>query len=350
MNITWEQLSLFPDELPINQHSQDRKRLYFASAPSAVSERLLESFHVSDIHFFGCDFDDIYPKLNKIIPGDTVLFAYTDINTFIASEMVCAAICHQINWDYLRKAVFKKTLQQPKWLEAEALSVISESEVTAMLADYNKPERIRANQRTRLLQSIGMLASRHKGFMRLFLSESGVLLSEEQIRNNLLECIAFSEDPGEKKLQLLFQKLSNHPRLADMARFSKPAVDYHLVRCFLRRGLISPKTKLGVEFIDSVEIQRHESTVGALRQLCGHLIQDISSYTGLSISAINQIEWHVGRSICTEKKPDCFLEYPDADWIRGEYSMCPFNTTCCALNYNQKLLHIMEPNYIGTSY
>ena len=35
------------------------------------------------------------------------------------------------------------------------------------------------------------------------------ILSEEKVRENLLQCSVFSNDPAEKKMQLLLQKLSN---------------------------------------------------------------------------------------------------------------------------------------------
>lgn len=316
----------------------------------AVSARLLDAFDVANIPFLGCDFDRVYPELKKNIPSETIVFDYSDINATIACESVCSAICHQMNWDYLRQAVYKKTLEHPDWLKPESLSIISENEISILLAGYNKPERIRANERAVILRQIGSLAKKHGSFVKMFLKDSGEILPQIQIRKNLLECSVFSQDPEEKKLQLLIQKLSIYPQLSELSAFCKPAVDYHLIRCFLRRGLISPKTKLSIDYVLSTEVQRRESTVGALRQLCGLIIQEISNYTGLSINSVNQIEWHIGRSICKEGEPDCHLKEPGSAWARGKYSNCPFCETCCALNFNHNLLHIEEPTYLGTSY
>lgn len=345
-SISFEQMTLFPDKINENIEKEASKK----PSTVAVSGRLLDAFDVASIPFFGCDFDRVYLELKKSIPGETIVFDYSDINTIIACESVCSAICHQMNWDYLRQAVYKKTLEHSDWLEPESLAVITENEISSLLANYNKPERIRANERAAILRQIGSLAKKHGSFMKIFFEDSGEVLSEFQIRQNLLECSAFSQDPEEKKLQLLLQKLSNYSRLSKLAAFCKPAVDYHLIRCFLRRGLISPKTKLSMDYVLSTETQRRESTVGALRQLCGLLIQEISNYTGLSISSINQIEWHIGRSICKEGEPDCYLKGSDSVWAHGKYSKCPFCETCCALNYNHDLLHIEEPTYLGTSY
>lgn len=346
MSISFEQLTLFPDKTEENIESD----VYKKASAAAVSVRLLDAFDVASIPFLGCDFDRVYPELKKNIPGEAIIFDCSDINTIIACESVCSAICHQMNWDYLRQAIYKKTLEHSDWLEPESLAAITENEIGSLLANYNKPERIRAKERAAILRQIGSLAKKHGSFVKIFLGEGGKALSELQIRQNLLECSVFSQDPEEKKLQLLLQKLSIYPQLSELAAFCKPAVDYHLIRCFLRRGLISPKTKLSIDYVLSTEIQRRESTVGALRQLCRLLIQEISDYTGLSINSVNQIEWYIGRSICKEGEPDCYLKGLDSVWAHGKYDKCPFCETCCALNFNHELLHIEEPTYLGTSY
>lgn len=345
-NISGVQLTLFPNEPDESTSAETAKKADTAS----VSARMLDAFDVSTIPFLGCDFDQVYPELAKNIPGEIVRFRFEDINTIIACETICSAICHQMNWDFLRHAVYQKTLEFPDWLDPELLANISKDETRELLANYNKPKRIRADERAAILRQVGNLAKKHGSFVNLFFEDSGQILSEAHLRQNLLECPAFAQDPEEKKLQLLLQKLSNYSQLSGLAAFCGPAVDYHLVRCFLRRGLLLPKTKLSIEFVTSTETQRRESTVGALRHLCGILIQEISDYAGLSINTVNQIEWYVGRSICIEGEPDCFLKKPDSGWAREKYEKCPFSGTCCALNFNHKLLHIEEPTYLGTSY
>lgn len=95
---------------------------------------------------------------------------------------------------------------------------------------------------------------------------------------------------------------------------------------------------------------RKESTVAALRELCAILIQRISIYTDLSINIVNQIEWYIGRSVCTEDMPDCHLKRADSEWIRLAFDKCPFYSNCCAIRYKPALLSIKEPLYRGTSY
>lgn len=345
----YEQLSLFEEKEPI-RHSIKRQDEVMSKEASDVSEYILDAFTVSEIPFLGCDFDCLYPQLASMIPAEKITFECWDLNTAIACETVCAAICHQINWDFLRNAVFEKTCNDIKWVVPESLSHIQTNDIINMFAQYNKPERIRAKERAFFLRQIGKLGIKFGGFVHLFLDVNGSLLSESQIHKNLLECTVFSQDPGEKKLQLLLQKLSNYIQLTRLSDFCRPAIDYHLIRCFVRRGLISPKNKLAKEFIFAVNIERKERTTSALRQLCAILMERISVYTDLNINVVNQIEWHIGRSVCIENFPDCHLAGPNAEWVRAKFDVCPFYENCCAVKYNHNLLYIDEPTYKGTSY
>ena len=241
MGISFKQLSFFSEEIDQCTETQSSETANIVT--DAVSVRLLDAFDVSEIPFLGCDFETLYPNLKNIVPSETILFDYADINMLIACETVCAAICHQMNWDFLRNAIFKKAKAQPWYLSAESLSNISNRDVRELLAGYGKPERIRSSERADILRNIGRLAVQHGSFANLFFDENAKLLTEVQIRSNLLESTVFSQDPEEKKLQLLLQKLSNYAPLAELQHYCKPAIDYHLIRCFLRRGLLYPKNK-----------------------------------------------------------------------------------------------------------
>lgn len=318
-----------------------------------ISSRILESFSVADIPFLECDFETLYPHIASILPKESILFDNFELEVSIACETICAAICHQMNWDYLRRAVLEKTLKNKGWVSPQSLAQISAETVSVMFAGYNKPERVREEERASILRQTGELAKRFGCFTNILFDEKGCLLPEDKIRANYRSCTAFAKDPEEKKLQLLIQKLSSYNSLSELAFLCKPTVDYHLIRSFLRRGLISPKNKFAKSYIyepSSTRTERRESTVAALRQLCSVLVLRISDYTNLSVNTVNQIEWYVGRSVCTEGTPDCYLSRVDTAWLRSNFDRCPFYSSCCAINYNPSLLNIEEPLYKGTSY
>jgi hypothetical protein len=84
--------------------------------------------------------------------------------------------------------------------------------------------------------------------------------------------------------------------------------------------------------------------------MCSEVIQKISLYTELDISTVNQIEWHIARSVCVKDEPDCNLEKVESKWLHPKFEMCPFSKTCAAKCYNNGLKKINEPNYKGKSF
>lgn len=316
-----------------------------------ISKQISEEFDIYDVPFLGCNYETIYSRVANILPKEKIEFKDLSFEECIACEVVCAAICHQMNWDYLRQAVLKKTLDDKSWLYGERLANISHIEVSALFSNYEKIERIKSGERCKLLRGVGKTIIEIGSYKNLFFDEKQNLLPIDKIRKNLLKSEAFFKDPKEKKLQLLLQKLSVYDGLQNLSIYCKPAIDYHLIRCYLRRGLIYPRTKFASEFIFDSSIQRKETTVGALRQLCSELLEQISWYTGLDICVVNAIEWHIGRSICTQDIPDCYLESEDATWLKKAYLCCPFYENCHARQSEKEgMLYINEPEYKGTSY
>lgn len=341
----YEQLSVFSEQdIELEEKKKERKKT------SEISQRIIDEFGFAQIPFWGCNYELVYPILKDVVPKEEIMFNTLDLEQIIACEMICAAICHQMNWDYLRSAVNKQIQKDSLWVYAEHLRFISEKTVESLFEHYPKRERVRALERTSMLRKLGDLAFSSGGFTCLFFGPEKKPLAMDTVSKVLLDCDVFGQDPGHKKFHLLMQKLSSYSQLSHLATYCEPAVDYHLLRCFLRRGLLFPKSKFASEYILATEIERKESTVGALRHLCANLMMDICQYTALDINSINVIEWQVARSICTQEKPDCLLESSSSTWARKGFERCPFFETCNAANHNKAYLELQEPKYTGTSY
>lgn len=317
-----------------------------------LSKQIVEEFSICDIPFLGCDFEKVYQDIAGVLPKEAVSFMGLPFENRVACEVVCAAICHQMNWDYLRQAVLNKTREDESWLKGERLSGISEDEVASLFVGYENTERIRGKERCGILREVGGMVCGVGGYLPLFLDEGKRLLPIGVIRGRLRKCAAFSNDPKEKKLQLLLQKLSSYDGLQELSFHCRPAIDYHLIRCYLRRGLLFPTTKYAKEFMAAPSSGRKEGTVGSLRHLCCNLLEQIAWYTELDICTVNLIEWHVGRSVCIQGKPDCHLENADAAWLKEKYRRCPFYGSCQAARNEDggMLLHANGPEYRGASY
>lgn len=314
------------------------------------SEKLLSELEILTLPFLGCNFDSVYKAVFSVIPLEKIRFDKWNKSKLVLSEVICAGICHQMNWDFLRDSIYKKTDRNPEWLEPSSLQTIEDDDIFDLLKEYGKPERIRASERAAIIREIGRWASTFSSIERVFLDPSGMLLSEETIKSNLLQCSAFSKDPEEKKLQLLLQKLSDYPFLSQLSDYCHPAIDYHLIRMYFRRGLIYGRTKYAKEYLENPLPERKEETVAAVRHLCSDLVQSLSDYTGLNINSINQIDWHVGRSVCVQGKPDCELQSNDAAWLKEKFTVCPYYDTCVLRINNGDYSKMQEPNYKGESY
>lgn len=96
------------------------------------------------------------------------------------------------------------------WLNGEILSNISVSVVKEMLKSYSKPERIRAEERTKLLRDVGKMVGRIGSYSGIFLDNEMNLLPYERIRAHLLSCSTFSKDPNEKNATIIakYQNIS----------------------------------------------------------------------------------------------------------------------------------------------
>lgn len=311
------------------------------------SNTIKKSFSSLEYTIDMLDFPEIYSKLFSAIPPQKISFEVFGVEGIIACEMICAAICHQLNWDVLRMAVFENVNRDKTVFEAKCLASISAKQIEELLHTYEKKERIRAYERAAILREIGnFMIKKELNFTELFFEE-GRLKPYEVIINELLEIEVFSEDYVQKKLRLLIQNLSDYKEFTSLDKYYKPTIDYHIIRLYLRRGIVTPQNYVAKEFVSQHKI-RKEQTMAALREVCSDAVRNICWITDLGIKDINRIEWWIGRSVCKNDKPDCKLCYEDAVWLKKYFDICPYYKTCHTVNGNK--LYINEPDYKGKSY
>ena len=344
-----KQMSLFSDEFTsssiVNTKSLEKED------STLVSENIKDAFNTMDVPYIGCDYEASYPKIAALLPKETYTFNEFNTETAIRCEIICAAICHQMNWDFLRRAVYEETIKNPEWLDFYHLKLVDTDKIFSLLHEYHKQENIKANERAELLHIIGAWGERYDSIKDAFVDKKGDLRQYRQIHDSLLKCSVFATDPAEKKLNLLLQKLDGIELLKGIANYAKPTIDYHLIRLYLRRGLLIVRTKHALHYITNQEAERKESTVAAIRELCSKILCQISAYTNLNISAVNTLEWNIARSVCHRENPDCELKGKEGEWLKKEYCKCPFYESCSARVFEiDQLLKLKEPLYKGTSY
>ena len=105
----YEQLSFFNGEEKAQPKESVSQNSNFSEVQ--ISYKVRNSFSITELPFLGCDFDSVYPALANIIPKEYIVFSDFPLNVAISCEIICAAICHQMNWDYLRNTIFMKVTE-----------------------------------------------------------------------------------------------------------------------------------------------------------------------------------------------------------------------------------------------
>jgi uncharacterized protein (DUF362 family) len=322
-----------------------RKR---SSRNSGPSERIEAAFEIVPLGSLATArrMADIAP----VVPPEEITFEEFDRETRLGCELVTAAICHQMNWDFLRRALREHVCAGANWWQLPQIGSVSSTVVDDLLRSYERPERVRAQQRAEMLRSLGVL---YLGGKRSYSDVVPPVLVNERDRGTLLglleQCRVFSEDIERKKLQVAIHRFAQSGLVLGIDSLSRPAIDYHIMRLYLRRGEVRPVSALGLEYLTSSRSKRR-STVAALRRTVSSALLSVAEMCNIPIAAVNGIEWWIGRSVCVRNRPDCLLEGPDAQWLRPRFSRCPFAETCVALNVDQRLLSVREPNHVSRVY
>lgn len=318
---------------------------------SKLSKDVLNSFASLSYSLNELQYIYIYNKLSHIVPDPEISFESMNLENILACEIVCSAICHKINWDFLRKTIFEKTLKDPHWLEPQKLIAIKSRDIKKLLSNYEKKERIAEKDCCKMLVKIGnSVLAGPQNFTNIFFDNNGFIRPYEEILDFFMSIDVFSSDPQHKKYQLLLQSLSDYCQFNFLLDYHKPTIDYHLIRLFLRRGIVKPNTSEAKEFVFNSNVCRQEKTMASLRQVCAESLETISWLTSLDIKTVNRIEWWIGRSVCTNGIPDCYLLCNETKWLKPHFDKCPYFEFCYARQIDGKYLEISEPTYKGNSY
>lgn len=163
----------------------------------------------------------------------------------VASQLVFkilfVSICQQFNWDFLQAKMAHWLLPDPVRL-LSTVSAVDARFIDRLLTDYEKPERIKARQRAAMLRStaerLGQLLSDGKIDE---LVRAPRLDGSSRFYELMQSIPAFAEDPLEKKSRILAHDLYRERILLfEDPENLKPAVEYHIIRLYIRTGRVYP--------------------------------------------------------------------------------------------------------------
>jgi uncharacterized protein (DUF362 family) len=313
-----------------------------------VSEEILRAFEINELQLL--QKKNYYREILPFIPQNSVSFEGLGNERMVGAELICAAICHQMNWEFLRRQVFRAISEGAEWWQARRVGEVRVETISRLFADYHDPKRVKAGERARMLRSLGQLFQGDaNSYVSLVQAGGGGEEVLTDVVRRLEGCRVFSADPARKKLQVFLHSIACYERFRRLDQLCEPAIDYHIMRLYLRRGDVSPSSKVGHAFLNQ-RLMRRSSTVTALRKLVSEALKRSAQYAGLPLRVVNGIEWWVGRSVCLRDGPDCELAGEMGGWLKGGHSRCPFQSACFAYNCDRRLLKVQEPSYKGSFY
>jgi hypothetical protein len=247
------------------------------------------------------------------------------------------AICHQFNWDFLQNAMAGWLLPTPE-AKLIDLQTVRPSDISKLLQGYAKPERIRPQQRAQMLRATAFhLAEMLADGSLQRLVAVGQLDGPKGFYATMKRIPAFAEDALEKKVRVLAHDLyrENIIRFSDPSNL-KPAVEYHLLRLYLRSGRVYPVDRSVTEALRHPNLSSRARLVTLLRLRVEEAMNFTSYYSGLDMATLNYVEWQIGRSICIPDPPPLCIEPPQgelpADINAICASACTFVGFCRARN------------------
>ncbi len=272
------------------------------------------------------------------------------LSTQLAFKIAFVSVCHEFNWDFMQNTLAEHLLVGDGVDLVDGVLHIDARALTNWLADYHKPERIRASERAAFLRNVAQkLCENYDGDAAKLLEESNSYIAGKDgfiARLDIFD--AYGKDPLRKKSNVLIHDLvrENIVRFNDEENIA-PAIDYHIMRLYLRTGRVVPTTIEVVEELKGRPRPRSRM-VSLLRKAVSEALRQTAFFSRLTVPDVNYIEWQLGRAICTKDCPGCQPECCSAeiaDDVRRLYSgLCPYLDFCEAYA-NEEWRALREPDY-----
>jgi len=253
------------------------------------------------------------------------------------------SICHQMNWDVLQTAMAEWLLPDARARLAELASTPPRV-ISGLLRNYPKQERVRAVERSRMLRETaeGLTGLLIPGGQLSELLKNPRLQGPAGFYETISILPAYMGDPFDKKARVLAHDLHRE----GIVTFSdpenlKPAVEYHLIRLYLRSGRVVPASDSVREELLGSSRPARPRLVKLLRGAVDLAMRQTALYSNIDVATLNHVEWQIGRSICVEELgPELTAYHCEApapvdmpDDVRAlARCRCPFTSFCSSLN------------------
>jgi hypothetical protein len=319
------------------------------ASPSKVARILGRSdiFHVDE---FACRNAALVLRQISLPHPKTPWSKYPTTKQF-EFKLAFVAVCHQINWDFLQNRLFGILLRDEPADLAQRLSVITARDIKKLLADYDKPNRIRAVERAKLLRDIGLRLLELWGgdASQLIDATGGRVAGPMGYLETLNKFAAYSEDPLRKKSHVLLQDLLRE-RIVEINDPENiiPAIDYHIIRLYLRTGRVVSIDPIITPYLQERPYPRPR-LVKLLRKSVADALSLTSLYADMPVADLNAIEWQLGRTLCILPEPRCDSTTDESELAQFCKSGCGYRSFCAAYRKSEER-SLKEPQFFGRFY
>lgn len=274
------------------------------------------------------------------------------------AEIVFISICHQANWYDLHDRIIRIAQDNIGILHPRNLLSLTPKEFKIIFGPGLDEQRMRAGERVRILQELGAcLPNWPVEGEQSWLSDCCVKIEGPGgLMAWLKELRVFSDDPLQKKPRVLIHQLLRYGLINVIDPGSvRPAIDYHIMRLYVRTGRVIPITEEAFERVRQEEVARVEFLTH-LRRAVEEAMWHTAVGSGLRMDHLNHIEWQIARSVCIRSGARCKMgpipEKPiDESLARLAASQggCPLSTYCQGYR-DPELRSIVDPRSVRPYY
>jgi len=220
------------------------------------------------------------------------------------SEIVFVAICHQANWDRLYSRVLAIVARDPEWLSPAHLAELQSGVFREAFGAAFDDERLRVSERMGILRDLGRNALDWPNGVT-WLNGPVTLSGDSGLYRWLERFRCYSEDPLQKKSSVLIHQLLRYSLINVTDHESiGPAIDYHLMRLYVRTGRVLPMQSDLITRLQEWRTARVEFLNG-LRESVKEAMYYTALGAGLRIDQLNTLEWQIARSFCVRERARC---------------------------------------------
>ena len=269
-------------------------------------------------------------------------------------EVLFVSICHNTNWDRLHSRFLDIAEKEPEQISPPAVSALTRETFSKLFGDVLSGERPRKGERARILREVadaaGDVLTDADNCLPFFGPGKTRLGGDSGVYNWLARIPAFGGDPLQKKSRILVHQLLAY-RLLEVADPENilPAVDYHLIRLYVRTGrVVARRAEIAERLQGDRKVARVEF-VTHLRRAVEEAMWYTANGAQRPVNEVNHIEWQIGRSFCTRKEARCegpFLEDKPPDACVRALSLgssaCPLRRDCAGA-IDENLRSIVDP-------